>query len=74
MLLADGHRLTDAAAVDCLYQAFPTLSIESRDQAWAESMGMGSFLSVARGSHQPPRFLEMRYSGGPKLSGIQVLF
>jgi len=42
------------------------VSLESRDQAWAESMGMGAFLSVARGSYEPPKFLEIRYNGGPK--------
>ncbi len=29
-----------------------------------EKLGMGSFLSVARGSHQPPRFIVMHYKGG----------
>ena len=31
-----------------------------RDRSWAESMKMGSFLSVADGSEQPPVFLEVR--------------
>jgi aminopeptidase len=30
-----------------------------RDQAWAETKGMNSFLSVSQGSAQPPKFLEM---------------
>ena len=29
-----------------------------------EKLGMGSFLSVARGSHQPPKFIVMHYNGG----------
>ena len=29
-----------------------------------EKLGMGSFLSVARGSHQPPKFIVMQYKGG----------
>jgi len=29
-----------------------------------EKLGMGSFLSVARGSHQPPKFIVMHYKGG----------
>ncbi|MBP7442541.1 MAG: leucyl aminopeptidase [Thauera sp.] len=29
-----------------------------------EKLGMGSFLAVARGSHQPPRFIVMHYKGG----------
>ncbi len=27
---------------------------------------MGALLSVAKGSHQPPKFIELRYRGGPK--------
>ncbi|KAG8236673.1 hypothetical protein J437_LFUL014401, partial [Ladona fulva] len=38
--------------------------VEARDKAWAESMKMGSFLSVAKGSLEPPIFLEIKYSGG----------
>ncbi|XP_048746621.2 cytosol aminopeptidase-like [Ostrea edulis] len=34
-----------------------------RDKGWAESMKMGSFLSVARGSTEPPVFLEIEYKG-----------
>nr|ACJ05317.1 leucine aminopeptidase-like protein [Crassostrea gigas] len=34
-----------------------------RDKDWAESMKMGSFLSVARGSVEPPVFLEIEYKG-----------
>ncbi|KAF9167891.1 bleomycin hydrolase [Actinomortierella ambigua] len=34
-----------------------------RDQAWAESHKMGAFLSVARGSDEPLRFIEFRYYG-----------
>ncbi|MFN3985193.1 MAG: leucyl aminopeptidase [Rhodocyclaceae bacterium] len=30
----------------------------------AEKLGMGSFLSVTRGSHQPPKFIVMHYKGG----------
>lgn len=35
-----------------------------RDKAWAENLKMGSFLSVARGSVEPPVFLELCYNGG----------
>jgi len=42
------------------------VEVRAREKAWAEEKGMGSFLSVAAGSHQPPKFLEMVYNGGPK--------
>jgi len=35
-----------------------------REEEWAREMGMGSFLSVSRGSIEPAKFLEMRYNGG----------
>ena len=40
------------------------LAYEVHDRAWAEAKGMGSFLSVTRGSAQPPVFMELRYDGG----------
>eukprot|EP00088_Acartia_fossae_P022174 TRINITY_DN2343_c1_g1_i1.p1 TRINITY_DN2343_c1_g1~~TRINITY_DN2343_c1_g1_i1.p1 ORF type:complete len:501 (+),score=147.99 TRINITY_DN2343_c1_g1_i1:40-1542(+) len=42
------------------------IDIKVRDEKWAEEMKMGSFMSVARGSYEPLRFLEMTYSGGEK--------
>lgn len=39
------------------------VQVEIRDQSWAESMKMGGFLSVTRGSVEPPKFLEMSYKG-----------
>jgi len=35
-----------------------------REEAWAKDQGMGSFLSVSRGSIEPAKFLEMKYSAG----------
>lgn len=32
--------------------------------ATMEKLGMGSFLSVARGSHEPPKFIILNYKGG----------
>ncbi|MBI4989082.1 MAG: leucyl aminopeptidase [Rhodocyclales bacterium] len=34
------------------------------DRTRMEKLGMGSLLSVARGSHQPPRFIVLQYHGG----------
>jgi leucyl aminopeptidase len=39
---------------------------EILDQAAAEKLGMGSFLSVGKGSDKPPRFIVLRYEGGAK--------
>lgn len=41
------------------------VQIEVHDADWARAQGMGSFLSVAQGSAQPPAFIVMRYNGNP---------
>jgi aminopeptidase len=40
------------------------LTVKVHEKAWAENLKMDSFLSVAQGSDQPPKFLEMIYKGG----------
>jgi leucyl aminopeptidase len=39
------------------------VQIEVLDEAKCRALGMGSYLSVAQGSHQPPRFIVLRYRG-----------
>ena len=41
------------------------LEIDVLDEARARQEGMGSFLSVAQGSNQPPKFIVLRYNGDP---------
>jgi leucyl aminopeptidase len=36
------------------------------DKSACEKLGMGSFLSVAKGSDKPPAFIELRHDGGKK--------
>jgi leucyl aminopeptidase len=36
------------------------------DQAACEKLGMGSFLSVGKGSDKPPRFIVLKHEGGKK--------
>ncbi|MBW7861464.1 MAG: leucyl aminopeptidase [Rhodocyclaceae bacterium] len=38
--------------------------VEVFERKEIEKLGMGAFLSVARGSHQPPRLIVMHYKGG----------
>ncbi|XP_022903547.1 cytosol aminopeptidase-like isoform X2 [Onthophagus taurus] len=38
------------------------IKIEIHDKKWAEELGMGSFLSVNKGSDEPPKFLELTYT------------
>ena len=40
------------------------LKVEVLEREDMEKLGMGSLLSVARGSHEPPKFIVMHYKGG----------
>lgn len=51
------------AAVDTL--CLCGITVEVRNMDWIVSQNMGSFLSVARSSCEPPVFLELTYCGGP---------
>ena len=46
------------------------VEIEVLDEVAAAELGMGSFLGVAKGSHQPARFLIMRHRGGGDEPGL----
>ncbi len=62
--------LADAAtkaAADC------GLEIDVLDEDRARREGMGSFLSVAQGSAQPPKFIVMRYNGDPSSKELLAL-
>ncbi|TAK80227.1 MAG: leucyl aminopeptidase [Aquabacterium sp.] len=49
------------------------LKVEVFDRAGIEKIGMGSFLSVTRGSEEPPRFIVLRYEGAAKSQAPVVL-
>jgi len=49
------------------------LAVQVLDQRDMEKLGMGSLLSVTRGSHQPPKFLVLRYAGAAKKDRPVVL-
>jgi leucyl aminopeptidase len=42
------------------------IRVEVLEQKDIEKLGMGSFLAVARGSRQPPKFIVMEYQGGKR--------
>ena len=42
------------------------LELEVLERKDMEKLGMGAFLAVTRGSHQPPKFIVLRYAGGAK--------
>ncbi|XP_015600885.1 cytosol aminopeptidase isoform X2 [Cephus cinctus] len=50
------------------------VQVTVHDKAWAEQKGMGSFLSVSRGSVEPPKFLEINYKGKEDTSVPPIVF
>src|SRR5712692_10298724 len=49
------------------------LAVEVLEQKDMEKLGMGSLLSVSRGSHQPPKLVILRYTGAGKKDRPVVL-
>jgi leucyl aminopeptidase len=49
------------------------VDVEIFDEAKCRELGMGSFLSVAQGSAQPPKFIIMRYNGDPGSKDLLAL-
>ena len=49
------------------------MSVEILEEDDMEALGMGSFLSVSRGSRQPAKLIVLNYQGGPKDSKPVVL-
>ena len=48
-----------------LAREFKAIKVEVLERKQIEALRMGSFLSVARGSYEPPRFIVLRYNGRP---------
>lgn len=48
------------------------IQVVAHDRAWSEKQKMGSYLSVANGSNEPPVFLELTYAGNPDKSAQYV--
>jgi leucyl aminopeptidase len=45
---------------------FPKLKVKSFNEQQMQKMGMGSFLSVSRGSEEPARMMVIEYKGGKR--------
>ena len=52
---------------------FDNMAIEVLEESEMEALGMGSFLSVSRGSRQPAKLIVLNYQGGEKDSQPIVL-
>ena len=51
----------------------PRVKAEVLDRRQCEKLGMGSFLAVAQGSYEPPKFIVLRYDGAARTSAPTVL-
>ncbi|OCH85603.1 leucine aminopeptidase [Obba rivulosa] len=63
------NMITPTAFTERIKQEFagvPNVEIIVRDAAWAAEKGMRTFLSVAKGTSEPPKFLEIHYKGAAK--------
>jgi leucyl aminopeptidase len=49
------------------------LKVQVLDRGAIEKIGMSALLAVAQGSHEPPRFIVLRYDGAPKSEPPLVL-
>jgi len=49
-----------------LAKSYPAIKAEVLERKQIEALKMGSFLSVARGSDEEPRFIVLRYAGKPQ--------
>jgi len=56
-----------------LGREFPDLKVTVLERKDIEALGMGSFLSVSKGSDEPPRFIVFEYHGSPKKQKPLVL-
>ncbi len=52
---------------------FPRIVCEVLDSKAVAKLGMGAFMAVAQGSHEPLRFIVLRYNGSPKSTDPVVL-
>ncbi|XP_066136854.1 cytosol aminopeptidase [Saccopteryx bilineata] len=57
-----------------LKSASSKTEVHIRPKSWIEEQEMGSFLSVAKGSDEPPVFLEVHYRGSPNDSDAPLVF
>lgn len=70
-----GNAVTPTYLANTAKQISKKLPIRCRilDRKDQEKLGMGAFLSVSRGSTEPPKFIIMEYKGGKKSAAPVVL-
>ncbi|KAK2508531.1 hypothetical protein MC885_012246 [Smutsia gigantea] len=76
VLFASGQNLARQLMETPANEMTPTRFAEiiEKPKSWIEEQEMGSFLSVAKGSDEPPVFLEIHYKGSPNASDPPLVF
>ncbi|CAL8272241.1 unnamed protein product [Gadus morhua 'NCC'] len=78
-LLMEGpaNLITPTAFADTIEEKLAPYServtVHKRSQGWIEEQQMGAFLSVSKGSEEPPVFLELHYNGSPDKTQAPLL-
>jgi leucyl aminopeptidase len=62
-----------AAQARRIGKAYKHIAVQVLERPALEKLGMGSFLSVTNGSAEPPKFIVLRYDGGPAAQAPLVL-
>uniref|UniRef100_A0A8C9VCI6 Cytosol aminopeptidase n=1 Tax=Scleropages formosus TaxID=113540 RepID=A0A8C9VCI6_SCLFO len=72
LMEAPANHVTPAFFADTIEQKLAPFSdkviIHKRPKSWIEEQQMGAFLSVSKGSEEPPVFLEIHYNGNAESS------
>ncbi|KAL2097440.1 hypothetical protein ACEWY4_006647 [Coilia grayii] len=72
LMESPANHVTPTVFADTIEQKLASHSdrvvIHKRPQSWIEAQQMGAFLSVSKGSEEPPVFLEVHYNGHPDTS------
>uniref|UniRef100_A0A8C0ECZ5 Cytosol aminopeptidase n=1 Tax=Bubo bubo TaxID=30461 RepID=A0A8C0ECZ5_BUBBB len=55
-------------------RSFSNVKVHIRPESWIATQEMGAFLSVAKGSAEPPIFLEIHYLGGANTNDSPLVF
>uniref|UniRef100_A0A8C4XKF8 Cytosol aminopeptidase n=2 Tax=Falco TaxID=8952 RepID=A0A8C4XKF8_FALTI len=63
-----------AEQIEQKLRSFSNVKVHIRPESWIATHQMGAFLSVAKGSAEPPIFLEIHYLGGANTNDSPLVF
>uniref|UniRef100_A0A6Q2ZLR4 Cytosol aminopeptidase n=1 Tax=Esox lucius TaxID=8010 RepID=A0A6Q2ZLR4_ESOLU len=77
LMEAPANHITPSVFADIITQRLTPyaeqVTVHKRSKEWIEEQKMGAFLSVSKGSEEPPVFLELHYNGCPDNSQSPLL-